>query len=309
MTLEALAERVEALEAGTSARVVQSFQPAPAPTATPAAPPSIAAVPTEAAPVNEPAVAQSAVAPHAPQTVPDEAAAPAPKMPAGPLDRSAARRAWPAVLAEIRRIKPTRAEMYARIEVDLDTDGRTLVLEFPADQDFAMQMAEDPDMRELLQRALGAVMGAAPPTRFRLARSVPRIQASGPTQADSAPEPIAYPDTESDSQESVPEYFETIAAPHPWAADQTPEPRVEGLDSGAVDASAASDAPSTTGSLTRDLMASLGAEIVAERPAGSAEPGDSANENTQEAELLDSDSSDFGLKDPELFDTDGEDQS
>jgi hypothetical protein len=57
-------------------------------------------------------------------------------------------------------------------------------------------------------------------------------------------------------------------------------------------------------------MASLGAEIVAERLAGSAEPGDSASDDTQAADVLDADASDFGLKDPELFDTDdGEDQS
>ncbi len=73
--------------------------------------------------------------------------------------------------------------MYGRVEVDVDADGHTLVLEFPADQEFAMQMAEEPDMRELLQRALGAVMGFAPPVRFRLGSDLPERPAAVEAQA------------------------------------------------------------------------------------------------------------------------------
>jgi hypothetical protein len=57
-------------------------------------------------------------------------------------------------------------------------------------------------------------------------------------------------------------------------------------------------------------MQSLGAEIVEERPAGLGDAGDSAADGEVEADLLGIDPSDFGLKDPELFDNDDrEDES
>jgi hypothetical protein len=211
-------------------------------------------------------------------------------------------------LAEIRKIKPTRAEMYARIEADVDADGQTLVLEFPADQDFAMQMAEDPDMRELLQRALGAVMGAAPPVRLKLARAIPgsREAVESVAAVSSAPQS----DGSASSDESVPEYFETIAAPHPWVADQAPEQSVGGSLSNEPDASVQPTGAGAPGNLTRQLMQSLGAEIVEERAAGSEDTGDSATDSGAETDLRDIDSNDFGLKDPELFDNDDrEDES
>ncbi len=154
MTLEALAERVEALEAGTSARVVQTFSGAPVVAqvrearsrergaeADRYAPPPRATKEHEAA--ADVAAGRSA------EAQPLESVASAATMTGAELDTAAAKRAWPAVVAEIRRVKATRAEMYGRVEVDVDADRHTLVLEFPADQEFAMQMAEEPDMREL----------------------------------------------------------------------------------------------------------------------------------------------------------------
>jgi hypothetical protein len=152
--------------------------------------------------------------------------------------------------------------MYGRVEVEVDADGTTLVLEFPGDQAFAMQMAEEPDMRELLQRALGAAVGFAPPVRMRL---------------DGARTSASVGDDEP-----------------PTAASDAPAPDPAG------------DMPRD---LKRELIESLGAEIVAERPAGTADEGD-APADEEDAELLGMESSDFGLKDPELFDHgDGEDDS
>ena len=319
MTLEALAERVEALEAGTSARVVPSISSAPA-----AGPAAVAA----AEPATAPAAGPAPVAGHAPASGPAAADGPAPATaaasdsparaeapvraaPAAPspdsatpvpkprevppavtvaapslsggggLDRAAARRAWPAVVAEIRRIKPTRAEMYGRVEVDVDSDGTTLVLEFPGDQAFAMQMAEEPDMRELLQRALGAAVGFAPPVRMRLDGA-----RTGSPAADDDPPDAAYDPPASASPAS-----RAISGGELEAADPP------GHDSG-------NDAPRD---LKRELIESLGAEIVDERPADSAVDGD-ARADAAESDLAGLESDDFGLKDPELFDQgDGED--
>jgi hypothetical protein len=213
-------------------------------------------------------------------------------------------------LAEIRKIKPTRAEMYARIEADVDEDGQTLVLEFPADQDFAMQMAEDPDMRELLQRALGAVMGAAPPVRFKLANAIPRTHEVEAVEPVAAVSSASQSDGSVPSDQSVPEYFETVAAPHPWVADQAPEQSAVGSLSNQPEPSVQPTDAGASSNLTRQLMQSLGAEIVEERPAGLGDASDLAADGEAETDLRDIDSSDFGLKDPELFDNDDrEDES
>ena len=301
LTLEALAERVEALEAGTSARVVPNYTSAPAveraaqpdPEPRPAAPARATgeAEPAPHAPATSeapPAAAQPAPEP----PTPAPAAVPAPAIPSGGLDRASARRAWPAVLAEIRRIKPTRAEMYGRIEADIDSDGVTLVLEFPADQEFAMQMAEEPDMRELLQRALGSAIGFAPPVRFRLGKPLATAAAVPPSPASADPDPVA---------DEVPDYYETDESPSDAveAAHVAPQPVVP------VEPSVGSDA---TAALRRELEESLGVQIVAEHPPGSADPADAATDGDSKPEVLGGEPEAFDLQDPELFDvTDGED--
>ncbi len=104
-----------------------------------------------------------------------------------------------------------------------------------------------------------------------------------------------------DDGEDEGEYDETEQVPHPWVGDEAPSRRAD------APTVAPADAP---GDLTRRLMESLGAEIVDERPAGSGETGGPAAENAAESDLLELESSDFGLKDPELFDeTDREDDS
>ncbi|MEI7815309.1 MAG: hypothetical protein WCJ13_11060, partial [Coriobacteriia bacterium] len=257
--------------------------------ATPAAPPAAAPAKPAASPVAD---------------------IPAPTMSGSLLDRAAARRAWPAVIAEIRRIKPTRAELYGRIEASVDSDGHTLVLEFPADQEFAMQMAEDPDMRELLQRALGAVMGFAPPVRFQLSRA--RLGAPVPSEEESTPPIPPLADAQDDIAPSDDgahsESYQTTSAPHPWVADAAPDDIVAQPDATAPGSAAPASESASAGDLARQLMESLGAEIVEERPAESAAVGGSTAGDESGPDLLELESSDFGLKDPELFDSDdGED--
>ena len=213
------------------------------------------------------------------------------------LDTAAAKRAWPAVVAEIRRVKATRAEMYGRVEVDVDADRHTLVLEFPADQEFAMQMAEEPDMRELLQRALGAVMGVAPPVRFQIGSDPPvpaaAVEARGVSGSSTEERPSHDAVSVTDGGEDDDGYYERKQAPHPWVGDEAPDPPADSPTGAAVD---------SPGDLTRRLMESLGAEIVDERPAGINETDGPAADNGAESDLLELESSDFGLKDPELFD-------
>lgn len=95
-------------------------------------------------------------------------------LPSGVLERGTAKRNWQAVLVEVRKRKPAREATFAQVEVDVDADGETLVLEFPAEPAFAFNMASEPANRELLSDSLAAVFGVAPPFRFQRGRGAVR---------------------------------------------------------------------------------------------------------------------------------------
>jgi DNA polymerase III subunit gamma/tau len=192
MTLEALAERVAALETGISL-------------AAPSAPP---ATPTPA-PAASPEPAAPAAAPRpAPEPAPQEPPAPEPATATGPLDRARAKRAWPGVVAEIRKLKATRAAIFDGTEVDVDADGATLVIEFPADAHFRMKQASDTETLQLLRRGFASVLGGVPPFRFQLGRGA--VRAAGEPLAE--PEPAAT---------EAPAAIESSAAPEPDSPPET----------------------------------------------------------------------------------------
>lgn len=195
MTLEAVAERVEALERGLStdtAAPVRSAEPASAP------PQEIDSAP------------HRGTAP--PAVTSEEAQEPVvtPVKRAGALDRGSAKRNWQAVLIELKKEKPARANLFASVEVDIEADGSTLVLEFPEDQGFSLQMAEEPEMRDLLRTAVSRVFGFAPPFRYQLGRGAVRppieMETAEPTsRVDISPESSDV----SAGDEPMPEYYET----------------------------------------------------------------------------------------------------
>ncbi len=216
MTIEALAERLEALERGGSTTF------APAPTATPLAA-GAHGVATQAQ--SDDALREAAVGATGgtAATTESDFAAPAPGRPSAPavaepapadepvivsvrppgkLDRAAVKRDWQAVLVEIKKIKPTRVQTFSNVEVDVDIDGQGLVIEFPADQAFSMQLADDGENREILKRALGAVFGSAPPFRYQLGRGAVR-----PAEPEARPAaPGREPHVDVDPEGTAPEH-------------------------------------------------------------------------------------------------------
>lgn len=174
MTVEALAERVTALEAGFSL----------------AAPPAAHAAVSSQKQEDVAAREVDATEPPAPSapghkavvSTPD-APLPQPKMDGDVLERAHVKRAWLAVVAEVRKLKPARAAIFDGTEVDVDEDGKTLVIEFPADAGFRIRQATDADSSQLLKRALATVLDSVPPFRFQLGRGAvvaPEVPAEEP---------------------------------------------------------------------------------------------------------------------------------
>ena len=186
LTLESLAERIDALETGAPIRDVL------------VAPPKAESVPevNRATPRGEVPgkVAPSAVRVSPPEEPPSHAPRPAVEGVDAPSGREAAsgqamdiatvKRAWPAILAEFKKLKASRSQLFIGTEVEVS--GSTLVVEFPADQAFSMNLAKDADTLALLRRSIAGVLGVEPPVEFRLGRSGASTPAA-PQHVDVAP--------------------------------------------------------------------------------------------------------------------------
>ena len=236
LTLEAVAERVEALE--LRAPVTHATPAA----ATAEAEPSLrsgsspgALTPPASAPAAESSLRDAPAATPAPVSAApaDEPVVTEYQRSSGPLDRAHMKRAWPAVLVELRKIKPSRAGGFSGTEVDIDPDGVTLVVEFPADQ--ALAIVGAPESREYLAQALAKVLGSVPPYRFQ--------QGRGPVQ------PIATPVPEPHVDAPIPVVDESVSPTTPAAVISVPP--AESADETDID---------------HILMTELGAEMVAEHP-------------------------------------------
>lgn len=177
LTLESLAERLDALEVGAPLRDLPSRAPAPPAPAAPAKrEPKQAETPT-------PAPAQQ-TAPSHKQATPRAAVHSAP----GPLDVAVVKRAWPAILAEFKKLKPSRSHSYNGTEVEVD--GETLVVEFPADQRIIMDLVSDSETIGILRRSIAAVLGVELPVEYRLGRSGSSSKAPAIAAGTSVPAPV-----------------------------------------------------------------------------------------------------------------------
>jgi DNA polymerase-3 subunit gamma/tau len=186
-TLESLAERLDALEAGAPLVDRPLAGPAPEPQVRAAGSAAAAATPE---PTSEQAEgpARRLVAREAKGSAQRPAPSAATTPPVGSLDVATVKRAWPAILAEFKKVKPSRSQLFNGTEAEIA--GETLVVEFPAEQAFSMGLAQDGDTLGLLRRSIAAVLGAEPSVEFRLGRGggSSRQSASVP---DPAPEPSA----------------------------------------------------------------------------------------------------------------------
>jgi len=192
LTLASLAERVDALEAGAP---LTDFSAAPSPVASVSRSPKADPAARSQRPLADgtaasPASGRSGTDPAAePSSAPAKAGAASPG--AQCLDVATVKRAWPAVLAEIKKIRAPRAHIFNGTEAEVVSG--TLVVEFPADQRFAMDLARETETLGVLRRAVRSVLGQEPPVEYRLGRS--GASSSAEAVAAQAPRQDEAPDT------------------------------------------------------------------------------------------------------------------
>lgn len=219
MTMEALAERIEALESGYSAVAHVSPRPlespeagAPAPTTPAASAASAASVAPAAAsvaatpPVSaSPAENPSASAP-VPVSAPAKPASPSASTPvaapvsapciggessiAGLNNPAALQRVWQAALQQIKKDKAAYGVLFMNTKTSFDNQRQELVIEFAAENDFAYNAVQKPEALSVVTQALERAAGA--PLVFRYAKA----NASSSSASASVPAPVSPPASE-----------------------------------------------------------------------------------------------------------------
>jgi DNA polymerase-3 subunit gamma/tau len=205
LTLESLAERIAALEAGapvravprerdvaakptSAAKAVTPVVPDPTPEPAPAGAPIRASEPEPAMPAaksSEPEP-EPASEPQPPAAKPAAAA----RRPAPPaFDVAELRRRWKDVLRQVKTVRPAASKMFMNTEADLD--GDTVVVEFQPEARVFKVMAEDADVTALLRTSIEAVLGWHVALRYQLGRGSVRAEDVG----DDAPDIPAVADT------------------------------------------------------------------------------------------------------------------
>ena len=129
----------------------------------------------------------------------------------------------------MRKQKPARATIFVNTEVDVDADGLTLVIEFPREEAFALTLADEPEVRQFLKRALGVVFGTAPPFRYQLGRgAVQKQETEPPTPRRNDVPPATVPD-ETTTAPGDTGAFPRVSAPPPEPTDDIERLLVHGL--------------------------------------------------------------------------------
>ena len=112
---------------------------------------------------------------------------PAATGPAGHVDIDQIAQVWPAVLDQLLQTAPALAATFDGARpVEVDAEGRTVTIGFPADHIFNKRKAEAPDKREQMAAALESVLGerlrpAYPCWTGRRPRRRPRLRGTGST--------------------------------------------------------------------------------------------------------------------------------
>ena len=255
LTLEALAERIEALESGHSAvahvtgggvAAAASAAPAQAPVAAAPAPQPAAALapghapaenrvatagvaPMQAAPTPQAAPpvrqeAQPAPAPQVASPTSSQASGPAPAPAGAPTDQlkaslqnpAALQRVWQAALATLKKNKAAYGVLFLNTKAVYDADKGTLIIEFPAENSFAFKAVQKPDVQEAVSVALTQACGESLHFAYAQGGAVATASASAAVPA-SVPRPAP-------ASASRPQVQQAAPAPRP-APTPAPAPR------------------------------------------------------------------------------------
>ncbi len=85
------------------------------------------------------------------------------------INAAALQRMWQAAQANLKKERDAYAVLFLNTKIHMDEDGKVLIIEFPADSDFSFTAAQRPQVQDELGAALLKANGA--PVSFRLVRA------------------------------------------------------------------------------------------------------------------------------------------
>ncbi|MBO4365675.1 MAG: DNA polymerase III subunit gamma/tau, partial [Eggerthellaceae bacterium] len=164
LTLEALAERIEVLEAEKNALATRSDSSTPM---------QVSAHVTD-----------TTLPAHAPSHE-DLSAQGGSALAATISNPAALQRAWRSVITAVKKERVSYGVLFVNVRARAEANGSGVVLEFPADNPFAFAMASKPEVQEMIATAFQQVVGEPVPCRCVQASSAPSAA------APSAPVPLS----------------------------------------------------------------------------------------------------------------------
>ena len=196
----------------------------------------------EVVPAAAPAAATSAAVAPAPSTAPAPVSAPSASAAAGVLspeitaalsNMASLQRLWAGVLASLKKSKAAYGVLFMNTKAVFDAAAGALLIEFPAENDFAFRAVQKPDVQAELAQALRREAHGDIPFELRKGgASAPMASAPAAASAFSAPAPVA---------QSVPAPSAASASPMSGAPSSVSAPAVPA--SAAAPASSPAPAP------------------------------------------------------------------
>ena len=187
LTLESLAERVEALEGGigvvTTASVSSAAGFAPAPLQTIESRPLAVETAEKRTERTEPSLPKTAPVEHEHSAASAEESLASAQPVAAPaeLTKSSVQRLWANALVAIKKESPSLAAMFSSARAHLSDDGK-LVIEFPPGSTFSMRMAEEPDNKAVVHSCLERNFGRPVPFIFGIAKQAQPAKPAAPLE-------------------------------------------------------------------------------------------------------------------------------
>lgn len=288
LTIEALAERVEALEALVKAGYAQPTTPAPQQIAAsfePAQQRSVSVQSPASASVSQQVTApsperevvsasadasmqnQAATEPSvAPVSAPAYTAAPSPRpaqeqqsYSASVLSASvdlanpaAVQRLWHAITTALRKENPARGVLFMNAKVSSDTQQTGLLIEFSSDNSFAYTAAQKKEVQQLLAQTIERVAGGAVPYRLAIAAGGKKAPATSRTASGSpvtSPEPAKPAAPVAPATPAVPAASRTVSTDlHPVSTPSAPASSAPATPTASASSQTTSAAPSQAAS-------------------------------------------------------------
>lgn len=191
LTLQALAERVEALEGnaavtfGTPATMPAALAPAPAAVveATPAP------APVASAPKIEPSASAAPASPVVSEEQPAStpaAASQGTSAATGLENPAALQRLWQTALADVKKKKQAHAVLFMNTKAQFDTAGEMLRILFPEEATFAFNAVQRPEVQDSLAESLAKAAGRPLAFSFSQGAAITAAPASTPVVATPA---------------------------------------------------------------------------------------------------------------------------